>query len=252
MQKVKQELEEANEIYIDKKIKKRVEKEITHLGKEKLLVDHIYSLSKKFNKDHKNKALFLLVELYHLNTQVHQSLARELKNDKKLLNKRIKTKIDKNKVHIDLYKKLLKIADKHYQVINYYVKHFNPKKVYSRPYILGVIYHKKRAEHIYKTLINSKMKKILHHLLLKKLVDVYESLIEFTVLLANQITDLAISIKNNKAKNLDKKSKEMQLIVSNKTDVLSNFAFKYTYNVIHSDKFLDFDNNKVVLIGKKA
>ena len=98
-------------IYLDKTINSRIEQEISHLGKEKLIVDHIHNLSKKYNKKNKDKIMFLLVKLYRLNEQVHESLAFELKNDKRLLNKRIKTKISRNNVHKDIYKKLLKIVD---------------------------------------------------------------------------------------------------------------------------------------------
>jgi len=114
---LEKELEGAGEIYIDKKINDRIEREISHLGKEKLIVDHINNLSKIFNKKNKNKTLFLLVKLYNFNNQIHDALSKELKNDKKLLSKRVKTNIERNKVHKDLYKKLLKIANNHYEIV---------------------------------------------------------------------------------------------------------------------------------------
>ena len=44
IENVEKELSGASEIYIDKAVNKRIEKEISHLGKEKLIVDHVYEL----------------------------------------------------------------------------------------------------------------------------------------------------------------------------------------------------------------
>lgn len=252
IKKVEKELSGASEVYVDKTINKRIEKEISHLGKEKLIVDHIYNLTKKFNKKNKNRILFLLVKLYNLNKQVHESLVEELKNDKKLLNKRVKTKIEKNKVHKDLYKKLLKIANSHYFIVKSYAKSFDPKIKYSRRFILNIIGHKRKAETIYKSLTNIKMRKTLHKVLMKKLDKVYQALIEFTVDLASRISQIVKDIKSNKSGNVKKRATIIQGIVSDKTGVLRSFAYKYTYNVIHSEHFFDLDNRKLVLITKKG
>lgn len=252
IESVEKELSGASEIYIDKAVNNRIEREISHLGKEKLIVDHVYELSKKYNKKNKNKILFLLVKLYNFNKQVHESLANELKNDKNLLNKRVKTKVGKNKVYKDLYKKLLKIANAHYDIVRSYANSFDPKIKYNRKFILNIIYHKKKAETIYKALINAKMRNTLHKVLLKKLDKVYQALMEFTVDLANNISQMVKDIKSNKMGKVSKKSRDIHSIVSGKVGVLRSFAYKYTYNLIHSDKFYDLNNNKIVLITKKA
>lgn len=252
IKKVEKELQGVSDIYVDKKINRKIEREISHLGKERLLVDHIYNLSKKFDKKNKNKVLFLLVKLYNFNKQIHESLSKELMNDKKILNNRIKTKIDKNKVHKDLYNKLLKIADKHYKVVKDYAKTFNPRKKYSTSFINNIVYHKRQAERIYKTLTNVSMRKTLHKVLLVKLDKVYQELINFTIKLAKIISISIKDINNNKINNFRKKSKEMQQIVSNKIEVLGSFAYKYTYNIIHSNHFFDFDKNRIILIKKRT
>ena len=72
IKRVEKELSGVSEIYVDKTINTKIEREISHLGKEKLIVDHAYNLSKKFNKKNKNKILFLLVKLYNYNQQVYQ------------------------------------------------------------------------------------------------------------------------------------------------------------------------------------
>ena len=244
------ELEEASEVYVDKKINHRIEREISHLGKERLIVDHVYNLAKKFNKKNKNKILFLLIKLYNFNRQIHESVAKELKNDKRLLNKRVKTKIEKSKVHKDLYKKLLKIANSHYYIVKKYADSFNPKIKYSKKFIAYIVYHKRKAEAIYKALTNIKMRKTLHRVLLKKLDMVYRALVGFTVQLAHKISEIVKDIKNGRIGSLGKKTKEIHNIVSGKIDVLRSFAYKYTYNVIHSEHFYDFDNNKLMLITK--
>lgn len=252
IQAVEKELKEVDEIYVDKTINSRIEREISHLGKEKLIVDHVNNLAKKFNKRNKNKILFLLVKLYNFNKQIHESLLKELKNDKKLLNRRIKLKFDKTKVQKELYKKLLKIADAHFKVVKGYAKSFNPKKKYSPRLLLNVVQHKRKAEKIYKALANVKMRTTLHKVLLKKLDQVYQILIDFTVELANSISLLVKEIRNNKVGKVRKDSKDIQSIVSDKIGLLKSFAYKFTYNIIHEEKFYDFDNKKLVLITKKA
>lgn len=251
IRKVEKKLSGVGDVYLDSTINNRIEREISHLGKENLSADHVYNLSKKFNKKNKNKVLFLLVKLFNFNKQVNESLTKELKNDKKLLNKRIKTKIDKNKVHKDIYKKLLKIANEHFKVVENYAKTFNPKKKYSRRFILNIVYHKRKAEAIYKELTNVKMRRTLHRVLLTKLDRVFQTLIDFTVELANKISQIVKAIQNNNVKNMSKKTKEIQTIVSDKIGVLRDFAYKYSYNVIHSDHFFDFDNNKIILVTKR-
>ena len=252
MKGIEKHLEGSNEVYVDKSINTRVEREISHLGKEKLLADHIKNLSKKANQTNKNKMLFLLVRLYHFNNQVHQSLVKELRNDKKLLSKRIKTKFDRKKAHRDVYKKLLKIAKAHYTVVKKYADHFNRKTKYSKKFIANIVNHKRRAAAIYESLTNVRMRVTLHKVLLRKLDSVYKMLIDSTVDLANEISQTASAIKNNKAKNVNKRTKEIQSLVSDKIDVLKSFAYKYSYNIIHSDYFYDFDNHKMVLITKKV
>lgn len=251
IKKVEKELKREGDIFIDKKINARIEREISHLGKEKLIVDHINKLTRNFNKKNKNEILFLLVKLYNLNKQVNESLVKELKSDKKLLNKRIKTKIEKNKVHIDIYKKLLKIAQAHFDIVKKHAKTFDPKKIYRHGYILKIVHHKRKAEAIYDSLTGKNMKKIMHRILLKKLDGVYKALIDSTVDMANGILTLVTDIKNNKVSRFGKKTKEMQTIVSDKIDVLRSFAYKYSYNILHSEKFFDFKNKKIILITKK-
>ncbi len=249
--KVEDEIHGLGDVYIDKPINRKVEREISHLGKEKLLVDHICGLSKKYNEKNKNKILFLLINLYKYNKQIHESISRELRNDKKLLNNRIKKNINKKQAHKDIYKKLLKIADKHYNIVKTYVEHFNPKKSYPPKLILRVAHHKDEAEKIYKSLTNFRMKKTLHKVLLIKLDEVYKALIKSTVQLASMITLLIKDIKKNRRADIKKRSKHIQDIISSKTEILRDFAYKYTYNIIHSEEFLDFDNHKIVLITKK-
>lgn len=249
---VEKELKDSGEVYIDKKINDRVEHEISHLGKEKLIADHVYDLTKKFNKSHKNKILFLLVKLYNFNKQIHESLRLELKNDKNLLNNRIKSNVEKNKVYKEFYTKLLKKANQHYAIVKKTAKDIDPKKKYSRIFVLNIVYHEKKAKALYKILINLRTRKTLHKVLLAKLDKVYQSLIESTVDLSKRIVMMVKYVKNNKVANVRKSTNSIHSIVSNKIGVLRNFAYKYSYNIIHSDNFLDFNGNKIVLVTKKV
>lgn len=247
---IQKELQKSSEVYVDEVINRRVDREVSHLGKENLIADHIANLTKNYGKTKKNNVLFLLVKLYNINKQVNQSLSLELKNDKKLLDKRIKTRENKA-AYKDVYNKLLKIADKHYKVVEDYAKHFNPKKKYSNFVINNVVYHKRKAEAIYKELANVKMRKTLHSILLTKLDKVYQSLMISTVNLANSIANLTKNVKNNNVKALRTKAEEIDNAIASKLEVLKDFAYKYTFNIIHSDHFLDFDGNKLVLVTKK-
>ncbi|MCH8003114.1 MAG: hypothetical protein IH934_00645 [Nanoarchaeota archaeon] len=238
-------------IYFDKTINSRIEQEISHLGKEKLIVDHIYNLSKKNNKKNKGKIMFLLIKLYRLNEQVNESLVFELKNDRKLLNKRIKTKIERNNVHKDIYKKLLKIANNHFNYVEKHIKNIKAGRKFPREPLQTLMYHKRKAEVIYKELINVKMRATLHKVLLKKLDSVFQTLYNFTVDLADNIAGLVKDIQNSKTNKLNRKTKNIQSIVSDKIGILRNFAYKYSYNVVHSEHFFDLDGNRLVLITKK-
>lgn len=245
------ELQRATEVYIDATINKRVDKEVSHLGKEKLIADHIAALSKSYSKNKKNKVLFLLVKLYNLNKQVNESLILELKKDRGLLNKRIKVNGNRGGAYKDIYQKLFEIADKHYKVVESYTKHFNPKKKYPKSVISNVVNHKRKAEAIYKELADVKVRKKLHNILLAKLDKVYQSLIGSTAKLANTIAGLARNVKSDNAKSLRNKAKDIDKVIASKLEVLKDFAYKFTFNIIHSDHFFDLDGNKIILVTRK-
>lgn len=248
IRKVEKELAQNNEVYIDKSVNKEIDREISNLGKEKLIADHINNLARNYDEHARDKLLFLLVKLYSLNMQVHESLIRELKSNKKLLIKRITDKITKGKVHKDLYKKLLAIANKHYEFVKNYAKHFNPKKKYAPSLVSSVVDHKRKAEAIYNALTNIKVRKTLHGVLLHKLDDVFQSLINSTADLSNKIAEVAKQVSNDNLRDLKNSAEEIDSIISSKVDVLREFAYKYSYNVIHSDHFFDFDGNRIILI----
>lgn len=250
IKKIEKRLAKNSDVYIDKSITKKIDREISTLGKEKLIADHISDLAKGYGQDSKDRLLFLLIKLYNLNKQVHESLLRELKNDKKLLSHRIKAKISKKKVHIDIYKKLLGIANRHYQFVKDYAKNFNPSKRYPTSLILSVVSHKRSAEAIYKALANIKMRKTLHSVLLQKLDKVFQSLADSTADLSNRIAALARDVSSGRMRNLKEHAANIDLVISSKVNILREFAYKYSYNVIHSDHFYDLDGNKLILVTK--
>lgn len=250
IQRIEKQLAQNSEVYIDTAINKKIDGEISTLGKEKLIADHISDLAKGYDSDSKDKLLFLLIKLYNLNKQAHESILRELKNDKRLLNSRIKTKVAKSKVHVDIYKKLLSIANKHYQFVKDYAKNFSPGKRYPTSVILSVVSHKKSAEAIYKALANIKMRKTLHSVLLQKLDKVFQSLADSTAELSNRIAALARDVNSGRMRNLKDHAQAIDNVISSKVNVLRDFAYKYSYNVIHSDHFFDLDGNKLILVTK--
>ncbi len=250
IEKIERQLARSSEVYIDKAINSKIDHMVSTLGKEKLIADHINNLSKNYNKDLRDKVLFLLVKLYRLNKQTHESLMRELKNGKKLLGKRVNSSISKNNAHKDILKKLLAIADKHYQFVKNYAKNFNPKIKYQTSAILSVVAHKRKAETIYNALANIRTRKTLHKVLAQKLDTVFQSLIDSTAELSNKIAVLAQDINTNKVRSLKDHAQIIDSVISSKVEVLRDFAYKYSYNVIHSDHFHDLDGNKIILVTK--
>lgn len=240
-----------NEVYIDRIVNKKIDREISNLGKEKLIADHLKDLAAKYDEDARNKTLFLLVKLYNLNKQVHESLAKELKSDKKLLSERIKAKMSKGKVHKDIYRKLMDIANKHYQFVKDYARNFNPVKTYPSSLVLRVVDHKKKAEAIYRALSNIRMRKTLHKVLMHKLDNVFQELINATADLSKKIAQVVKDASSNKTRNLKSDAEEIDTIISSKVGILREFAYKYSYNIIHSEHFFDLDGNKVILITEK-
>lgn len=249
IKRAEKELGGVNDIYIDRNINKKIDREISSLGKEKLIADHINELAGNYDEDGRNKLIFLLIKLYNLNKQVHESLIRELKNNKKLLSKRINTKMSKDKAHKDIYRKLLAIANKHYNFVKEYAKNFNPLKKYPASLISGVVGHKRKAEAIYTALASIRTRKTLHQVLVHKLDNVFKSLINSTADLSNKIARVVRDVSSNKTNNLKSSAEEIDTIIISKLDILREFAYKYSYNIIHSEHFFDLDGNKIVLIA---
>lgn len=250
IERIERQLAQNSDVYIDKSINNKIDKIISTLGKEKLIADHINDLANNYNKDSKTKALFLLVKLYRLNKQAHESLLGELKNDRKLLDKRVNISISKNNAQKDIFRKLLAIADKHYKFVKNYAKNFDPRMKYPASAILSVVAHKRKAETIYKALANIRARKTLHRVLVQKLDTVFQSLINSTADLSNKLAVLAGDISKNKIRNLKDHAQVIDSIISAKLDILRDFAYKYSYNVIHSDHFFDLDGNKIILVTR--
>ena len=153
-------------------------------------------------------------------------------------------------MHKDIFKKLLAIADRHYQFVKSYAKNFDSKIKYPTSAILSVVAHKRKAETIYKALANIKARKTLHKVLVEKLDTVFHSLIDSTADLSNKIAVLARDINANKVRSLKDHAQVIDSVISSKVEVLRDFAYKYSYNVIHSDHFHDLDGNKIILVTK--
>lgn len=249
IKRAEQDLARSSEVYIDKTINRKIDREISNLGKEKLIADHILNLAESYDNRERDKILFLFVRLYGLNKQVHESLIRELKNNKKLLNKRIKLQMHKKKAPKDIYKKLLAIADRHYRFVEHYAKNFNPNKKYPTSLIASVVSHKRKAEFIYKALANIKSRKTLHNILLHKLDNVFQSLINSTAELSNKIALVVKKVSNDQLSGLNAEANAIDDIITAKLEILREFAYKYSYNVIHSDHFFDLDGNKIILVA---
>jgi hypothetical protein len=251
IKKLQKQLSKNKDVYIDKSVNSKIDREASNLGKEKLIADHLRDISKNYSKSKSHETLFLLLKLYEFNKQVHSSLLKELKEDKKLLNKRIKVTLSKKGVGKDIFKKLMKIGDKHYKFVRDFARNFNKKKRYSPKLIVKVVEHKRKAEMIYQALGNIQSRRTLHKVLLNKLDSVFVTLVDTTADLAGKIASTIKSVHTNKTAKIKHQISEIDAIISSKVVTLREFAYKYSFNVIHSDKFLDLDGNKLVLVTRQ-
>ena len=241
-------------ISIDKALDAKIERQISHLGKEMIITNIVARLSKRLQSSKndilKNKILLLLIKLYKYNRQVHDSLKRELTNDRKLLNKRIKAKIHSNNVHMEIYNKLWKIANEHLSVFGNHARNHSPDIRYHPYYVIKMIYHKNKAEKIYKALSSKNVRKTIHKILLTKLDKVYNALLLLSSELSKHIISSINCIKVNRNGDLVLHTHQMEGLIDSKIRVLRNFAFKYSYNLIHSQEFFDSKNNRIILATK--
>ena len=74
--------------------------------------------------------------------------------------------------------------------------------------------------------------------------------LDVTADLSNKIAVLARDINANKVRSLKDHAQVIDSVISSKVEVLRDFAYKYSYNVIHSDHFHDLDGNKIILVTK--
>jgi len=240
-------------VFIDKRLDGRLKKEASHLGKEQLVLEAIsrsITNSRSLGGAEKDRLMLMLIGLYRLNRQVHHSIQRELENDKELLKKRIRQRMESAKAHIDVHKKLLRIADRHFSAVKRHALAHKPGKQYSPEYMARMIYHENRARKIYKSLSHSNTPEIIHGLLVKKLDAVFTSVLGLTDDFSGNIMKCIELTKKNSIREIAKITEEMRNTLSKKSGILADFASKYTHKLVHSQQFLDRENNKIVLVTK--
>ena len=246
LNKMYQDIEENT--ILDDKLLKEIEKEESMIGKELLLGEQISLLSTKLpNKEARNQLILYLIRLFKYNNQVYEALSMELKDDRKLLKSRVNKGFKEKNIHDELYKQVLKIADRHFQIGKKHLKQFKEKKEDYHGQL--AFHHKVKAEELYDILLGKDVRKVIKHLALTKLTHTYEKLIrnsEESSTLVNQVIK-----KAEKKSNILKQIKEINNNIQEQNLALRHFATNYSKSLIHTAEYVDKLSNKIIIYRHK-
>jgi len=230
----------------DKRILSRIEKEGSLLGKERIICDQLSSFSKKSSKNTRMQLILMLIRLYKTNTQIVESLEKELKNDKKLLKKRVSQKL--KKVHAELHGNLLTVAGRHTKAARVHYGKYIPEKSSTHGHYHIASHHKKKAENLYKFLMSRGAREMLKKVATVKLEKVYKELISDSKKIAAAIEKDVSAIEKNRKVDLD----YIRYLVNRQIIALSHFATNYSKSLIHTAQFVDNLSNKIILYHHKG
>lgn len=252
---LKQELSKDRDTYINKQIYKKIEKEISLLGKERLLCNHIRALKNKVkskNKKELKEMLYLYINLYNTNDMVIKAIKNEIANGNKVLKGRINKSIKKNDIHFEIYRKTLKKARNLYEVGRNHLKRFRRSKFKTLADLMSAGIYETRVKSLLNTLYHKDFKKIVNRMLLSKTMSVFNSLLKLSNRLKSKIiTDIKFLRQFNKSKSkaIDHQINE---IIEEQVGIINNFAIDYSYKIIHSQEFLNQKDDRVLLISESV
>lgn len=226
------------ETIIDKRLSNKIDKEFSHLGKEKILINII----KKNNKDNRN-LLYLTLKLDDINKEIYNSIKKED------IKKRVNLKLRDEKILKFLSDQINKAANHHYKLAKTHYSRYKNDKKNGHQHLLKLSIHKTKAERMYEALSENKFKKVINNVLNKKLEMVFREISDYCIELSGKIHKLVIMI-NKGEKNINKSISEISGIVQNKVSLLEDFAIQYGYKIIHSEEFSGPNNKKLILIEK--
>ena len=248
MNKIYKEIEETT--IMDKKILNSIDKEKSIIGKELLICEQLHIIERELpNKEASSQLILYLIRLLKYNNQVHDSIKKELSNDKKLLKSRVNKAFSANDIHQEIYNSVLKIADKHFNLGRKHMKKFKVNDSKTHHHAQYALHHKTKAEDLYDTLMGKDIKKVIKQLALTKLSEIYTKMNkkgeETSSLIIKTVKKLE---KGNKVKtpihDINKNILEQNL-------ALRHFATNYSKTLIHSAEYIDNLSNKIILYHHK-
>jgi len=234
---------------IDKKILNSIDREKSLIGKSLIICDQLAAIQKKKGKEARGQNILFLIRLFRYNTQVYESLKKELAKEKELLKKRVNKGFRSSSVHEEIYKNVLKVADQHFSIGKKHLKQFKSKDESTHKHGHMALHHKKKAEDIYDTLLGKDIKKVIKRLAIVKLAETYELLIK----ICNELsTELNKTIKSAKKGNKIAASIEKICVLCHRQNLtLKHYAVNYSRAMIHSAEYIDNLRNKVIIYKYK-
>jgi hypothetical protein len=235
---------------VEKKILTSIEKETSLIGKELLICDQLQAIKHKYpEKQSKNLLIFYVMRLSKYNEQVIKSLNKELEGEKNLLKRRVSRVLIEKDVQKELYKNILKAADKHYTSGKGHLSQFDGKDENTYHHASLAHHHKERAEDLYSALLDKNLIKVLQHLAFVKLGNIYSQIIGKASELSSILELTAKTV--TKGKQVDVKIHEVHRLVAEQNLYLRHFAINYSKSLVHAAEFMDESESKVILYKHK-
>lgn len=253
----KKDIEGINKMYheieksaiIDKKIQKSLETEKSYIGKELLLCDQVYAIHDKLPKA-KYQIILYLIRLFKYNNQIYESLKRELANDKNLLQKRINKTFKEKNAHGEIYLNILKLANKHFIKGKTYLKNFDEDDASTHHHAHLSLHHKNKAEELYNELLAKDVKRVIKHLALVKLSEVYAHMMLKCEHLSKLIPEVIKKIEQAHAE-IQNDLYNIHRLVAEQNLSLRHFAINYSKSLVHAAEYMDNLSNRVILYEHK-
>jgi hypothetical protein len=231
---------------IDKKILDSIDREKCILGKELMLCEQIHAVnSSVLGKEARYQIILYLIRLFSYNLQVHQSLTKELENDKELLKKRVEKAMREKKVHNEIFDSVMKVADNHFNSGKEHLKHIRKEDSSTHYHAHLALNHKNKAEELYNTLMDKNIKRVMQKVAMIKLESTYKKLLEKCESLASMISQSIRSLEKGTQKNMSFHHLTQQVFEQNL--LLRQFAVNYSKSLVHAAEYRDHLNNKIVI-----
>ncbi len=226
---------------LNKAVLKKINDEVSILGKEKLAIQQIIHLSK--SKKSKNKeikerirkqSLYFLIELYKFNHKMHDILISELRADGKLLKKRIENKMRMQHVYETLFNKFKDLGKRLTQLGYMHMRNYNLATSNKKAHLKLARITLKKLLMVKEILSDEKHIMRFRKILLIKSIKVFHEVLELVNKNAKLLTkDISLLEKKKSDKELNK----ILLNINQQIEMLHSFAIKFNDYIIHSEPF---------------